>query len=175
VVRRYERAFGHGTFVTGVIARVAPAARIRSQRVLDSDGQGNVFVVAQAILDAVDAGARALGTNGNELATFANRGRWIEVAAPGERIVGPFPDGRCAWWSGTSMATPFVTGQAALLLSAVPGLTATEAREAIANSAIALGKQELAFGAIDILGSLDYARRHHGDVAGRTAAASRAV
>lgn len=52
-----DSAVGHGTFVAGMVSLVAPAARILPLRVLDGDGQGTVFAVAQAILDAVAAGA----------------------------------------------------------------------------------------------------------------------
>lgn len=52
-----DSAVGHGTFVSGMVSLVAPGAKILPERVLDSDGYGSVFVVAQAILDAVDAGA----------------------------------------------------------------------------------------------------------------------
>lgn len=64
-----DQAYGHGTFVAGLVALVAPQARIMPERVLDGEGNGNVFVVAQAILDAVAAGADVVnlscGTVGN--------------------------------------------------------------------------------------------------------------
>ena len=46
---------------------------------------------------------------------FANYGRWVDIAAPGEGIRSAFPVSKYAYWSGTSMATPFVSGQAALI------------------------------------------------------------
>jgi subtilisin family serine protease len=46
---------------------------------------------------------------------FANYGRWVDMAAPGEEIRSTFPGSNYAYWSGTSMATPFVSGQAALI------------------------------------------------------------
>jgi subtilisin family serine protease len=55
-----DEAAGHGTYVAGLVALVAPGAKILPERVLDSDGSGNVFEVAQAILDATAAGARVL-------------------------------------------------------------------------------------------------------------------
>jgi thermitase len=46
---------------------------------------------------------------------FANNGTWVDIAAPGEGIRSAFPVSKYAYWSGTSMATPFVSGQAALI------------------------------------------------------------
>jgi subtilisin family serine protease len=47
-------SFGHGTHVAGLVALVAPAARIMPLRVLDADGSGNAWVLGEALLYAVD-------------------------------------------------------------------------------------------------------------------------
>jgi subtilisin family serine protease len=47
-------ARGHGTHVAGLIALTAPAAKIMPLRVLRSNGEGNVWVLAEAMLHAVD-------------------------------------------------------------------------------------------------------------------------
>jgi subtilisin family serine protease len=46
--------FGHGTHVAGLIALVAPDAKIMPIRVLDQEGKGNVWVLAEALAFAVD-------------------------------------------------------------------------------------------------------------------------
>ena len=47
-------SFGHGTHVAGLVAMVAPNAKIMPLRVLDADGAGNAWVLADAILYAID-------------------------------------------------------------------------------------------------------------------------
>lgn len=52
---------GHGTFVAGIIAQVAPGADIRVYRALDSDGLGSEVAVATAMIKAVkDDGCQIL-------------------------------------------------------------------------------------------------------------------
>lgn len=64
-----DSAVGHGTFAAGLVTLVAPQAQVIPMRVLDSDGNGNLFVIAQAIIDAADAGAEVInlsfGTDGS--------------------------------------------------------------------------------------------------------------
>jgi hypothetical protein len=49
---------GHGTFVAGLIARVAPAATLLPLRIMDSDGQASVFGIINALEYAAANGAR---------------------------------------------------------------------------------------------------------------------
>jgi subtilisin family serine protease len=86
-------------------------------------------------------------------APFSNYGPWLGVAAPGEGIYSAFPLNGYAAWSGTSMATPFVAGQAALLRSALPDLDAAAITHRIYVTAQPLS-DELGAGLIDPLASL---------------------
>jgi subtilisin family serine protease len=51
---RADAAWGHGTHVAGLVAMVAPGAQILPVRVLDASGNGNAWVLAEALLYAVD-------------------------------------------------------------------------------------------------------------------------
>ncbi len=174
--------WGHGTHISGVIARMAPNAKILPVRVLDSQGRGNTFILAYAIDWAVAQGADvinlSLGTpfdsrllresvaqaqakgvvivaaagnagdsalsypaaypgvvavtavDGADLKPdFASYGDWVDVAAPGvgitSTVIGPDGSGY-AGWTGTSMATSFVSGAAALARQQQPARPARE-------------------------------------------------
>lgn len=221
--------YGHGTHVAGLVLAGAPGATIMPMRVLDAEGAGNVWVLAEALLRAVDpdgnpatadgaqvinlslgtptrtrlldaigalatcatpepgdrvqdqsdpgydvdrqrcaigGGAVILAAAGNEgsptvreypaaegvyglisvtastsarrVATFANSGNWIDVAAPGEGLTSAVPGGRWATWSGTSMATAVVSATAALLRASEPALSPRDVVRRLQRSATAM-------------------------------------
>jgi len=71
----------------------------------------------------------------NNLLASSNWGkRRVDVAAPGEDIYSTLPGGRYGKMSGTSQATAFVSGLAALLLSQDPTLKPEQLKELIMNS-----------------------------------------
>jgi thermitase len=69
---------------------------------------------------------------------FANYGTWVDIAAPGESIRSAFPVSKYAYWSGTSMATPFVSGQAALIHAVYGSLDPAGVENRIRGSARSL-------------------------------------
>ncbi|MCX6028592.1 MAG: S8 family peptidase [Chloroflexi bacterium] len=85
-------------------------------------------VIAVAATDASD-----------NLASFSTRGDFVDVAAPGVSVWSTYPGNRYGSMSGTSMATPHVSGLAALLLSLNPALTPDQVRGLIQNNADDLG------------------------------------
>lgn len=188
-----DEMVGHGTHVAGIVHLTAPQAKIMPMRVLDSDGTGNVFLIAEAVQRSVRNGADVInlslgsseesdlledvfedvsepeddddipsvegvpregvvvvasaGNNNTNIeqypaaddgvlsvasvnqsekkSEFTSFGfEWVDVAAPGEEIHSLFPTSRYASWDGTSMAAPFVAGQAALIRSVRPALAA---------------------------------------------------
>ena len=69
---------------------------------------------------------------------FANYGAWVDIAAPGAGIRSAFPVSVYASWRGTSMATPFVSGQAALIHAVDPSLDPAGVEQRIRCSARSL-------------------------------------
>jgi subtilisin family serine protease len=76
-------------------------------------------------------------TSTGELASFSNYGSTrVHLGAPGAGIISTVPFNRYTSYNGTSMATPHVTGAAALYKSINPSASAAQIKEAILNSVI---------------------------------------
>jgi thermitase len=75
----------------------------------------------------------------DRFASFSNSGpKTIHVGAPGVNILSTFLNGGYAYGSGTSMATPHVTGAALLVLSACPWLNSQEVKQVLLGTVDAM-------------------------------------
>lgn len=59
----------------------------------------------------------------------------VDISAPGYRIRGPLPNDRSGYLTGTSQATAFVSGVAAMLMANFPHLSIMQVKKIILNSA----------------------------------------
>jgi flagellar hook assembly protein FlgD len=110
--------------------------------------QGTVIIAAAGNSDtyyntypaAYDGAFGVSATNSNDKITqFSNYGNYIDFAAPGEDIYSTIAGSGYDYMDGTSMASPVVSGVAALILSKNPLLSPNEVKSILANSAIDLG------------------------------------
>jgi subtilisin family serine protease/subtilisin-like proprotein convertase family protein len=77
--------------------------------------------------------------NQDQLASFSNYGaRTVDLAAPGVNIYSTLPGGRYGTLSGTSMATPHVTGTLALVWEQHPDWTYRQVIDQVLNTAVPL-------------------------------------
>ena len=102
-------------------------------------------VVSVAALDRLD-----------QLASFSNYGaKSVHIAAPGKEIMSTWLKGQYREASGTSMATPQVSGVAALILALKPNMPVEELRERVLKS---VDKLDVLNGKIENGGRLNAAK-----------------
>ncbi len=99
----------------------------------------------------------ALGGGGGS-AFFSDRNSSVVISAPGVNVVGAGPGGSYLQASGTSPASAFVAGVAALIRSAYPALSPAQVTQALASSAGHRPKAgyspEIGFGELDAAAAL---------------------
>ncbi len=79
----------------------------------------------------------AYDASNNTFAYFSNFGSIVDLEAPGVNVLSTYKGSTTATMSGTSMATPHVTGTAALYLSQHPTATPSDVATALKNDAAA--------------------------------------
>jgi type VII secretion-associated serine protease mycosin len=86
-------------------------------------------------------GVMAVGASdaNDQLADFSFWGSWLDVVAPGVEILSTVPDGGYRSEDGTSMASPFVAGVAALVRSRFPGMRGPDVKRRIEATCVDLG------------------------------------
>lgn len=122
-----------------LVEKLIVAALARGVVIIAASGNGgpNAQPSYPAALEGVLA-VTAIDADGR-LFRHATRGSFVDVAAPGVEVIAPAPDGYPAL-SGTSFATAFVSGAAALLLELEPDATAEAIREALTSTGKDLGE-----------------------------------
>ncbi len=78
----------------------------------------------------------AATSSSDKRASFSNYGLTVDVAAPGESILSTLTQNEYGYLSGTSMASPVVTGLAALVKSVYPDLSPYELAYRIAGTTV---------------------------------------
>jgi type VII secretion-associated serine protease mycosin len=154
-------AANHGASVISMSVGSLESARVLKDAVAYAQRK-NVLIVAAMGNDgnnkpnfpAQYKGVMAVGATDSEdqLADFSNTGNWISVTAPGVDILSTMCTYPCASTKdgasegyakedGTSMATPYVAGLAALVRSRWPELSAEQVRQTIEMTATDLGSK----------------------------------
>ncbi len=99
--------------------------------------------------------------DGTAVSTFSTRTSGLTLVAPGEGIASTLPGNGYGYGSGTSMATPHVTGAIALLRSFSPAMTPDDIRTALIQTARPLApgghNAESGYGLLQVGAALDLA------------------
>ena len=137
-------AADHGASVVNLSLGSSSSTTVESSAIAYAIGRGCVVVAAMgndgtgspsypaAYPDVVSVGAI---DRTDQRASFSQTGSHIDVVAPGVDVLSTYPDNTYASLSGTSMATPHVSGVAALVRSVRPSLTPAQVADILRSTA----------------------------------------
>lgn len=158
------KAFDHNgsAYVSDIILGIDWCVRNRMDIINMSFGmKASSRSLLNAVMNAYNSGVTIVASSGNDakrkaidfparypqtiavgatnrqrrVAPFSNRGSYIDIYAPGDKIVSSWLRGKYNEMSGTSMATSHVSGAIALLLAQKPGLSPNEIKSMLRRSA----------------------------------------
>lgn len=139
-----ESAFNQA-YASGVLS-VAAAGNDGTSNLSYPASYGSVISVA------------AIDSSGN-VASFSQKNSQVELAAPGVSVLSTVPGGYASY-SGTSMATPHVSGVAALVWSYFPTMTNVQIRNGLGASALDMGPAgrdtSYGYGIVQAKAAVDY-------------------
>ncbi len=88
------------------------------------------------------------------MSSFSNYGNLVDVMAPGDEILSTYLGNDYVYLSGTSMAAPFVSGLAALLVQKKPDITVHQLKSILLNSVVKRNYQIKTQGEISVPNAL---------------------
>jgi subtilisin family serine protease len=114
----------------------ADAAGVLFVAAAGNDGENNdILPFYPASFDVPNIIGAAATDHFDDLAGFSNYGSSsVDLGAPGVDILSTIPNDEYDYKSGTSMATPHVSGVAALIMAEFPALTHDEIKERMLNA-----------------------------------------
>lgn len=126
-IRVLNNSYGGGGFSQAELdaIRALSANGILFVAAAGNDGSNNdTFPVYPANYQSPNVISVAASNGGGTRASFSNSGAGtVQVTAPGEHILSTTPRNTYDFFSGTSMATPYVSGSAALVCAAFPNIS----------------------------------------------------
>ncbi len=150
LARAIERAVDDGNDIIN-ISLVLTAEHLAVREAVAYAASQGVLVVAAAgngsdqlpVFPAAEPNALAVAAIDSllVLADYSSYGSSIDMCAPGSWVYSPYQTDLYAWWSGTSFATPFVSGEAALLIQRAPHVSLSGLRSAIISTGVSLNPQ----------------------------------
>lgn len=169
VMRGVAWAAANGADVINLSLGGSSAGPLAEQQFERIEGSGIVVVAAAgnggseeltypAAYEGVVAVTSVDGVTGRA-AVSANRGSWIDVAAPGVALVSAFPGGGYVTWGGSSAAAAIAAGALAIVAAEQPGDVVSDIVDSVTSTARPDGVSGLsAYGRLDASAAVARAR-----------------